>query len=434
MCRLPLLGAAAAALAGLVACGGAERALPPPCGGATVASTEIATAARGEPLLGMLMLPDTSVILARLDPLSLEPVSRQVELGEYHDAWSLSPDGRELALGISAPGESGRIGIVIVDPEQMKVVREIEAGGAAEALAWLAPRVLVGGLVRDGTVIVDPRSGEVLRRWPGLSFPEASARIRDGLVMLFRGPVRASSAGGATAAARLAIVDARGRLRSVVLDRIELSARYADGVYYADDLGLAVDPARERAYVFAADALVADVDLRTLNVSYHRVDALFLAPGELAGADVRPEDVGARNRRALWLGDGRALVVGTELVPAGRENFESIAAGAIVVDTATWSSCTLDAKAGGAAAVAERLLAYGPTSRKMPGAGLSAYTVQGRKTFHLLDNEQVWYVQTAADRAYVRTRRAAYVVDVMSGKVVNEIVPPRDLVDAVVEP
>jgi hypothetical protein len=46
----------------------------------------------------------------------------------------------------------------------------------------------------------------------------------------------------------------------------------------------------------------------------------------------------------------------------------------------------------------------------------------------------VWYVQAAEDRAYVRTRRAAYVVDVTSGKVVGKVVPPRDLVDAVVEP
>jgi len=380
------------------------------------------------------MLSDTSVILARLDPLSLEPVSRQLQLGEYHNAWSLSPDGTQLALGISAPGESGRIGIVIVDPEEMKVVREIETGGAAEALAWLAPRVLVGALVRDGTVLVDPLSGEILRRWPSFSFPETSAPIRDGLVMLFRRPVRSSSEGRATAAARLAIVDARGRLRSVVLERIQLSARYADGVYYADDAGLAVDPVRERAYVFAADAPVADIDLRTLSVSYHRVEALFLSPGELAGTDVQPDDVGARNRHALWLGDGRALVFGSELVPAGRENFESIAAGAIVVDTATWSSCTLDATAGAAAVVAKRLLVYGPPSRELPGAGLRAYTLQGRKTFHLLDKEQVWNVQAAADRAYVRTRRAAYVVDVTSGKVVGKVVPPRDLVDAVVEP
>jgi hypothetical protein len=388
----------------------------------------MATPAAREPLLGMLMQRDTSVILARLDPLSLEPISREIELGEYHDAWSRSPDGTEVALGISAPGESGRIGIVIVNPHEMRVVREIETGGAAEALAWFTPRLLAAGLVLDGIVLVDPRSGEVLRRWPSLSDPEASARIPAGLVMLFRGPAVTSSQGSVTAAARLAIVDASGSLRSIPLERIQLRTRLTNGIFYADDAGLAVDPRRARAYVFAADAPVAEIDLRTMSVSYHRVEALFLRPGELGGIEVRPENVGARSRRAVWLGDGRALLFGRELVPSGADNFETLAPGAIVVDTATWNSCTLDAKASGADVVAERVVTYGPA-----GTGVQVFTIQGHKSFHLLDGEHVWSVGTAGDRAYVRARGATYVIDVKSGEVLDKITPPRDFIDAVIE-
>ena len=382
-----------------------------------------------EPLLGMLMRPDTSILFARLDPLSLKPISRRVELGEYHDAWSRSPDGAEVALGISAPGESGRVGIVIVNPDEMRVVEEIETGGAAEALAWFAPRLLAAGLVQDGTVLVDPRSGEVLRRWPSLSDPEASARIREGLVMLFRGPASSSSKGSATAAPRLAIVDARGRLRSALLDRIRLRTRSANGIHYADDAGLAVDPERERAYVFAADAPVAEIDLRTLNVSYHRVEALFLRPGELGGIELQPEHVGARSRGALWLDDGRALLFGRELLPSGGDNFETVAAGAIVVDTVTWGSCTLDSTASAAKLVGGRVLTYGPAR-----TGIHAFSLRGRNTFHTLDGQHVWFVGTAGERAYARAQGATYVIDVKSGNVLNRITPPRDLVDVVVEP
>ncbi len=398
------------------------------------ASSGTVTAAPSKPFVGMLML-DTGVILARLDPLSLEPVSRKVELGEYHNAWSLSPDGTQLALGVSAPGESGRVGIIILDLDDLTVVREIETGGAAEALAWLTPSLLIGGLVRDGTVVVDPLTGEILHRWPSLSPPEASARTPEGLVMLFPRT--------GTTAPRLAVVDAQGRLRSVVLDRIQLSARYADGVYYADRAGLAVDPGQARAYVFAADAPVADVDLRTMRVSYHRLEALFLSAGEVGGTEAQPEDVRARIRRALWLGDGQVLVFGSDLVPAAREDFESIAAGATLVDTVKWRSCTLDAKAGGAAFVGGRVLAYGSGD---PGSrGLRGYSVQGRPAFHLADREPVWDVQAAGHLAYVRgpvievspqggTRSTVYVVDVRSGTVLRKIAPRGELVDVVAGP
>jgi hypothetical protein len=357
---------------------------------------------------------------------------------EYHDAWSVSPDGSQLALGISS-GRSlispsrrlgGRIGILIVDLETMKTVGEVETGIAAEALAWLAPRLLVAALQRGGTVLVDPLTGRTLHRWRGLSEPHVSAHTRDSLVMVFPDTLAATTEG--TAAARLAVVDAQGRLRSVALKRIQIS------VSYAHDAGIAVDPVRARAYVFVADALVADVDLRTMRVSYHRLEPLFLRPGELAGPEAQPRNaVRERQRHAIWLGDGRALIFGRDLVAADGEEIAAIAAGATLVDTVRWNACVLDAKASGAAFVAERLLVYGPgspVSRDAPGAGLRAYTVEGRVAFHLFDGQPVWDVEVGGDRAYVRTSRAVRVVDVSSGKVVSEIVPPAELVDVIVGP
>jgi hypothetical protein len=392
----------------------------------------MATAAQSEPLLGILQPPNEGAILARFDPLSLEPVSRQVPVGEYHNAWSASPDGSHLALGVSAPGRTGRVGVLIVDLKAMKVVRRIETGIAAEALGWLAPRRLVAGLQRGGTVLVDPLTGRILRRWPGFSFPDTSARSRDGLVMLFPGTLHHTGQREGSAAPRLAVVDAQGRLRSVALEDIQLGVRFVEGVTYADDAGLAVDPGRARAYVFAADAPVAEVALRTMGVSYHRLESLFLKPGELGDKEVRPEDVGARNRRALWLEAGRALVFGRDFVPARGEASTTIAAPATLVDTGSWSSCTLDTSAGGAAFVADRLLAYG--SGDPSSLGLRAYSGDGRRVFHLFKGEQVRDVLAGAGRAYVSTARALHVVDVRSGKIVGEIVPPPELVEVVAGP
>lgn len=204
--------------------------------------------------------------------------------------------------------------------------------------------------------------------------------------------------------------------------------RSREGLSFSDSAGLAVDSGRGRAYVVAADAPAADVDLNTLRVSYHRLEPLFLTP---------EEPLWARQRSVLSLGGGRVLVFGRDYAAADGKGFASLPAGAALVDTADWSSCVLDANASGAAVTSGRLLVYGPgspVSRDLRGAGLRAYTTDGRKIFHLLDVQQVFDVQLAAGRAYARTPRAVYVVDVSTGKVVSEIAPPPRLVDAVVEP
>ena len=366
-------------------------------------------------LLGVVQPPNGAAILARFDPLSLEPVSRRVSIAEYHDAWSLSPDRSLVALGMSAPGRRGRIGILIVDVKALRVVRGIETGVAAEAVAWLTPHVLVAALQRGGTVLVDPVTGKILRRWKSFSFSGASARTGGRLVLLVGSPA------GSGTFARLAVVDAHARLRSVALEQIRLGARSANGIQYADRAALAVEPDRGRAYVFAANAPAADVDLRTMRVSYRRVAMSLRSKSTSA--------VLAKERHALWLGDGRVLVFGRDLLRAGANGSRWTAAGAIVVKTGKWSSCVLDAGAGGAAFERGRVLVYGAGA--LPGIGLRAYEVDGRKTFHRFGGENVWDVNVSGGRAYVQTPRALRVVDVRSGKVLKTIGSSLQLADVI---
>jgi hypothetical protein len=311
---------------------------------------------------------------------------------------------------------------MIVDLQAMRVIQEIESGGAAQALAWLAPRRLVAALPR-GTVLVDPRTGGTVRRLTGYSRPLASVRARDRVVMLFKRPYRPAGnrRSQGSAAVRVAVVDAHGRFRSVALDRVRLTFR---GGLRWDEAGLAVDPAQGRAYVFAANAPVAEIDLRTMRVSYHRLDSLFLRPGAVQGGAARPGELLHRSREAISLGEGRVLVSGRDLVVGhgGKEAF--VPAGAVLVDIASRTWRAFDPKASGAAFAAERPLAYGRF-------GVRGYTLGGRRVFHLLEGRRVFDVQVAGELAYVRTAMAVGVVDVRRGRIVANIVPPRDLTDVI---
>jgi hypothetical protein len=388
-----------------------------------------ARGASSRPFVGVLeSASGGAATLARLDPLSLKPVSRRVRIAEYHRAWSLSPDGSQVALSRGGQG----IGIEIVDLRTMKLVRHLRTGIAAEALGWLAPRRLVAGLQRGGSVVVDPRTGRIVRRFADFSFPDASVQTRLGLVLLLP-QLRTSSPGlplrRVTGAVRLALVDSRGRLRSATLQRIRLGVRLRHGLEYADRAGLAVDPARARAYVVAADAPVGEVDLRTMRVSYHRLGPLFAPP---SGGGVTA--VLARERPALWLGRGRLLVSGRDLVST-RTRKEALApAGAALVDTGGWSWRTLDRRPTAAAVAAGKLLVYGPGRYPAPGIGLRGYTLGGRRVFGLFNGRPVYDVEVAGNRAYVRTPAVVHVVDLAKGTVVRDIAPPVDLISVISGP
>lgn len=383
-------------------------------------------AAEAEPLLALAALSNTGVVLQRVDPISLEGLSAQIPVGEYHDAWSLSPDRSQLALAVSAPGRKSRIGVLIVDVRSMQIVRGIETGIAAGALGWLAPRRLVAALLRGGTVLIDPATGEIIHRWPGFSFLDAASRVPNALAILFGGApeIRYVDPFGTwqgTVTPRLGLADARGRFRSVPLERVRLSLRSSGA--YTDRAGLAVDPSRAQAFVFAADAPAARVDLRTMRVSYHR-----LATSPTRG---RGKNVLARARHALWLGDAHVAVLGHDLLrPAGRQRAPSSnPAGVTLIDTATWKARLLDPTADSAVVVSGMLLAY--RSRGAARDGVRLYTVGGHRVATLLDGERVLDVQVAWDSAYVRTPSALYVLDVPSRTLVNKIVPPVDLVDLI---
>src|SRR5215210_488450 len=102
--------------------------------------------------------------LAQLDPVSLRPTGARVRLGEYHDAWSFSPDGSHLALGMGGQGRVCGRGICLVDVRDMTVSGDIETPIAVEALAWVRPRRIIAVLQLGGVVVADPATGAIVHR------------------------------------------------------------------------------------------------------------------------------------------------------------------------------------------------------------------------------------------------------------------------------
>jgi hypothetical protein len=425
--------AVAVGLLGSSSCGGTGVAKNRACAGPTATGLGRVTKTPTSPI-ALVSLPDSAVVLERISQLSLVRTSPEVVVGEYHDAFSLSPDRSEVALGLSAPGQNGRVGVIIVDLSSMKVVRRIETGIAAEALAWPRPRRLVVGLQRGGVALVDPLSGAILHRWKDIPEPEVSAETRNGLVMVVPDTAHPKPAG--TVAARAVVVDEQGRrLRSIALPALHI------GTTYTGDAGLVVDATGERAYVFAAGAPVAELELRTMHVSYHAVASLLSSTDQLTGSTAQTGGrVFARQRTAVWLGDGKVLIVGRDLVAVGGGAFARIPAGATTVDTSTWASCTLDPRAAGVSLASGRILAFAPgpqfgpastTNRTDPGIGLWSYSVGGGHLFHLLGKEPVSNVMVAGDIAYVRTPTAIYVIDVTSGRILRDLNRPPGLIGIV---
>lgn len=363
--------------------------------------------------LGVLIPPSSArTVLTRLTPMSLRPRGRRVVIGEYHRAWSFSPDRSQVALATSQPSAGGRIGIRIVDTARMRVRKDVMTGIAPEAIAWLASDRLVAVLLSGEVVVVDPTSGKIVQRWDMSAgarfyFPK-SAGTPEMLVALLVGT-------GKLRPARLVVVDRDGRLRSTWLGRIRVGQRrVANNLVVPQSAGLALDPAGNRAWVSGAGAPLAAVDLDTMQVRYHslRSSAATTATG---GAVV------SSDRRALWLGPGRLAIFGDDYVSGRSRRAESSPSGVHIVNTRRWTSHTIAKRATAARIAAGRLLVYTP--RHTPGAGLGIHTQAGRQLHHLFGNRTL-DVQVAGRYAYAISDRTLRVVDVRSGKVVHKAKRP----------
>lgn len=352
---------------------------------------------RGE-ILAITIPPDASTThLRRLDADTLTPRGGAVDLGEYHEAWAFSPDGRALAVGTFA-----RTGVRLVDPVALRIVRDVPMPIAAVAVGWVGPDRIAVLLQKGGVVIVEASSGRIERRWP-LSYRlpcsgRRAATTPSGVVF-----VVAARRGGAV---RLLRVDGDGDLRTRALARVRAPATRRT----CGSPGFAVDPSGRRALVAGSRGPVAEVDLASLAVTYRSVRGLP------RGLRARPS---CRSRRPLCTGPRTldwpiartAVLAGSN---AGR------AAGAVAIDTTAWSARPIDSRAADLEVAEDgAVLSFGGSG------GLRASRLGGALRWTALRGTRVRAVAVAGTQLYALDDppRATRILAARTGAVVGRAGP-----------
>lgn len=321
----------------------------------------------------------------------LQPVGTPIRLDAYAYAWSLNGDGGRL---VAAHARRAALRFVDLFGGRVEGTLRLPSSGRVGGTAWVGDRVLaVAG--RD-VFAVDSRERRVAgrARLPGTVI--SGVQTRAGLVLLL-GPA------GRVGAARLAVVGAGARVRSVALPRTRAGTRYGETTTMRRP-ALVVDGSGTRAFVLGAGEPPATVDLRTLAVRYAAGRTLASAR-KLVDGSVR---VGA------WVA-GRVVLSGADY----RAGEPGLPAGVRVLDPTTWAERVLDDEAA--------TFSAGGGLVFLVGRGLRAVSPDGTQRFALFERRGVASVAVAGRRALVRfggrTPEAA-VVDLGTRRVVARTARP----------
>jgi hypothetical protein len=386
----------------------------------------------GGPLLGAIWREDpVSLRIARFDPRSLQPLpGPRLDLPGPWWVLSVAPDRSMAVLGNEAKGS-----LAVVD---LAGIRSLGTIGV-RSLAWTQTSrwtgrsrvLLVTGELpvnrHSVLLVLDPHARRILQRQrlPGPVL--ASGHLPDGLVLLL---TPAQGIGPAT----LAVVDDDARIRTVTLTGIAAGSESVEtGALPVDRQafpGLAVDPARRRAYVVAAGAPMAEVDLTTLRVGYHRLATptsplrplanWLLPPAQAKGATDGPA------RSALWLGEGLLAVAGHDAEASNtRQGTREVLrpSGLELIDTRTWTARMLDPHTSNILLAGGRLFAttyrYDSDDGEPKGHGLTIYGPGDRRPVHLMGSDLVWDIQVHGDLAYASHGSGYSVVDLRANRVLR---------------
>lgn len=398
-------------------------------------------AAAATPLVGLVDRARQPGFLARLDPKTLQRTSRKVKMRGFIWGFGHSPDGSQLAIGVSGRGFS----LQIVDLRRWRTRRLVKLskiGSAPSAVSWpRADRILAlqgspGKDGRNGVGVVDATSGRVLRRVAMPGNVMDARRTASGLVVL-------SSPRGRIGRAHVTIVDAEGGARTVVLGDVPAgfvappSNNLRKGeipIFHEMIPALAVDTAGGRAFVVAAGRPVVDeVDLATATVIHHVV----LAGGPATAGAAKAEE--GMSRSAQWAGNELLAVTGQDSFLNHDDRQRTVSFGLQVVDTATWTIRKVASAPTWFVSAPPGFLLwsgtrYDPDSHKQTGGGLSTYALATGRRSHGLGKTSVSAMIWGGRYLYasVYRRHRTYVLDPASGRAVHVIPraqPPLLLVD-----
>jgi hypothetical protein len=378
--------------------------------------------------------------LFRLDPRTLRVRRGQrIALGAFRAAWGFSRDYSRLVIARNESGVPVLPGAVwaalrFLDLRRMRTLGQLGLPSLSwiAATAWLTPRrVVVLGVDSDTTslLVIDPRQRRVLRSYAWLGWPEAYGRTGDRLVFLL---AQANQIGPA----RLVVAAAQGAPHLLRLDQIMVGYQFptdadgnpAPGRGQRRLPGLALDPAQDHAYVVAADAPVAQVELHSLALSYHGLSAPVSLFGRfqnwLEPAAQAKGQIDGPFRSALWLGKGLIAVSGTDMTATAAADDLVVPAGLKLIDTHDWTIRTLDPATMSVSYADGLLLSFGDSLANGGPRGLSAYAPDGSRRFHLFGSDPVYQLQSLGSLAYAETAQRSYVIDLSRGQVLRRMRGP----------
>jgi hypothetical protein len=331
--------------------------------------------------------------LARLNAQTLEPIGARLALRDkLSHAYAFRPDGRRVAI----PSVAAR-GLRVFDTRSLKRAGRVRLSDVyVREYAWMSPRRIVG-FGQEGVFAIDPVSGKPLRT-PAIP-PEIVdvRRVGNRLLFLFGRPR------WALGSARVVVVDPAGRSTEVRLSRIK--AAVLERGFGPENFapGLAIDPAGHAFVVGGRDEPIAEVNLKTLRVTYHELPKVA-------------QDVTGRARTAIWLGGGRIAVFGGDVIQqSGRHDL--VHTGLLIADLRQRRYEVVDTDARSVSFAGRTLLASDWRS------GLKGYSTTGQRLYEAFAGERVMSIATFRSRAFVFSLlgepRGIRVIDARTGAVVG---------------
>jgi hypothetical protein len=375
---------------------------------ALLAGAAAAPAAAEPPLLRLIDGRESDRIV-RVNPRTLDPVSRPIET--FRTGWSrdFSPNGRFLAYAASARPAR----IHLIDVVRWRSVGVLKRGDIG-TLTWARDDRLIEAGGTEIRVLAVP-GGRLVARHLLNRFWVDSEAIPNGVALLTQ-PRRE------IAPAALLLADGDGGRRRIRLDRIESGGSRRGSLRPA----LAVDPSGGRAFVVAPrEPLIAEIDLASGAVVYHPLGASAAKGAEEAWF-----------RDAQWTAGGHIAITGDHMPRPqrnGRPAAGPIPYGLRLVDPRDWSVRTVSRRTNVLDTAGDRLLANGTTWnagwRKSTSTGLIASDLSGQPAFDRFAGKDISVLGDHGRYAYVWVRpdRMLHVLDLRSGRTVNTIptVPAR---------
>lgn len=380
-----------------------------------------------------------SYSLARVNALTLRQRGRPMDIGTQQQGWLriASPTGRHLAVGGS------RKNVTVIDLSTRRVIADIDVGRPQHFLDWL-PSGLIGAVIGapgEGkpkwSLLIDPAANEVVAR-QRLDGEFIAAQVTDSSIVVVTTqydpplpPVR-----GTTVLWSLDVSEAF----SLQLPGIDSGVRErepnSDEFSHYDTPGLAVDPRARRAWVFATNGGVAEVNLYDSSASYSTLTgpppALTIpsADAKLANFDVV---------RGAYLANGLIAIYGHDqrFVPRPRRRMDTKIKpyGVVLFDPAERRACILDRNADSLVLSEDAMLVFREVARgPNDGIGVRAYDLAGRPLWHRFGTDVIDTIQVVDGLAYVTSSWHGWrteVVEVATGRVIRTVRGrPPDLISA----